>query len=310
MKPIPTETGTDVGNVGKWVGAAVAGAVLMYLLDPERGPARRARAASALREAGERTGATVDSALHGAGERLADLKDSAAGALARSGSRLHAEAAPLLARAHEGAVSARERFAAEASHARAQLAQRAGQAREHLEERQDLHKHEQARKQERERELDREHQRQRHLAQAARNRYVHDDRYRNDDRHLHDDRDGAGHGLAGWLQHLGDRIGDTLGASRGPDSALLGGGMLGVLGLMRRSPAGLLVGLAGLALLMRSTGTRRYSVGSLALPSTRHLGAQPQPQLQQKLQPDLAPALPHPPSDVPSSAPSGNPTLH
>jgi len=41
---------------------------------------------------------------------------------------------------------------------------------------------------------------------------------------------------------------------------------------MRRNPAGLLVGLGALALLMRSTGTRRYSVGSLALPKTKHLG--------------------------------------
>ena len=34
MKPIPTETASDVGIVGKWLGAAAAGALLMYLLYP------------------------------------------------------------------------------------------------------------------------------------------------------------------------------------------------------------------------------------------------------------------------------------
>ena len=56
MKPIPTETATDVGSVGKWLGAAAAGALLMYLLDPERGSARRSRAASPLGSGAPRPG--------------------------------------------------------------------------------------------------------------------------------------------------------------------------------------------------------------------------------------------------------------
>ena len=45
-----------------------------------------------------------------------------------------------------------------------------------------------------------------------------------------------------------------------PHPALLGGGMLGLLSLMRRSPGGLLVGLAGLALLMQATRNKTYRV--------------------------------------------------
>ncbi|MGI4720012.1 MAG: hypothetical protein ACRYGO_09665 [Janthinobacterium lividum] len=275
MKPIPTETATDVGSVGKWLGAAAAGALLMYLLDPERGSARRSRAWSTLRDAGARTGATVDGALHSAGERLVDLKDSAADALARGTGRLQAQAAPLLERAHDSASAASGRIAAEASHARARIADEAERARDRLES-------------------------ERSRSHVARSRYEHDERY--DGRYT--ERYGAhGHGerreggLTGWLQDLGDRLGDTLGASRGQNSALLGGGMLGLLGLMRRSPAGLLVGLAGLALLMRGSGTQRYSVGSLSLPSTRHAGASAEP-------------APHLPSAAPSASPSGSGYLH
>src|SRR5690606_24109120 len=104
MKPIPTETATDVGSVGKWLGAAAAGALLMYLLDPERGSTRRSRALSAVRAAGARTGATVDHALHNAGGRLAGLKDSAASALSRGAKeatqRLQDNAERLRERAH------------------------------------------------------------------------------------------------------------------------------------------------------------------------------------------------------------------
>lgn len=268
MKPIPTETATDVGSVGKWLGAAAAGALLMYLLDPERGSARRSRAWSTLRDAGARTGATVDGALHSAGERLVDLKDSAADALARGTGRLQAQAAPLLERAHDSASATGARIADEAERAR--------------------DRHESARSR----------------SHDARDRYAHDERYNgryngrdngqyNDRYGAHDDAARRDGGLSGWLQDLGDRLGDTLGAGRGQHSALLGGGMLGLLGLMRRSPAGLLVGLAGLALLMRGGGTQRYSVGSLSLPSTRHAGASGDP----------APRLP-------SAAPSGSRYLH
>lgn len=279
MKPIPTETATDVGSVGKWLGAAAAGALLMYLLDPERGSARRSRAWSTLRDAGARTGATVDGALHSAGERLVDLKDSAADALARGTGRLQAQAAPLLERAHGSASAASGRIAAEASHARARIADEAERARDRLES-------------------------ERSRSHVPRNRYERDERHHgrynaHDNEHYgaYDNEARRDGGLAGWLQDLGDRLGDTFGASRGQHSALLGGGMLGLLGLMRRSPAGLLVGLAGLALLMRGSGTQRYSVGSLSLPTTRHAGASGEP-------------APHLPSAAPSASPSGSRYLH
>ncbi len=252
MKPIPTETATDVGSVGKWLGAAAAGALLMYLLDPERGPARRSRAASALKSGAERTGRTVDHALHSAGESLGALTGSAADAISRGAGKLQAQATPLLERARHGAHQAEERIAAEADHARERVRREAQAAQE----RYDAER-----------------------AYAARNRYDHDERYA-----------GSGGGLGGLLQDLGDRLGATFGASRGADSALLGGSLLGLLGVMRRNPAGLLIGLAGLALLMRANGSQRYSVGSLALPKSRHSG-------------DATPYLP-------PSTEAGSPTLH
>lgn len=239
MKPIPTETATDVGSVGKWLGAAAAGALLMYLLDPERGSARRSRAVSALRSGAARTGRTVDQALHSAGESIGALTGSAADAISRGAGKLQAQAAPLLAKGRHGAQEAAARMDGEADRAR-KLAERDAQESRERDEA------------ERSRSWD------------SRNRYDGDERYYANSGH--------GGGLAGWLQDLGERLGTSLGASRGPNSALLGGSMLGLLGLMRRNPAGLLVGLAGLALLMRANGTQRYSVGSLSLPRTRHAG--------------------------------------
>jgi len=257
MKPIPTETATDVGSVGKWLGAAAAGALLMYLLDPERGAARRSRAASALKSGAARTGRSVDHALHSAGESLGALTGSAAHAISRGAGKLQAQAAPLLERARHGAHAAEEGIAAEADRTR-ERARRAEQAARDRDEA------------------------ERSRSYAGRNRYDHDERY-------------AGAGLAGWLQDLGERIGDTIGAKRGTDSALLGGSLLGMLGVMRRNPAGLLIGLAGLALLMRGGGSRRYTVGSLALPRARQEGA--------AASDESAPYLP-------ASTETGSPTLH
>ncbi|SFD21254.1 hypothetical protein [Massilia yuzhufengensis] len=220
MKPIPTETATDVGSVGKWLGAAAAGALLMYLLDPERGAARRSRAVSAVRDAGAHAGASVDHALHSAGEGLAHLKDSAAGALTRGAGRVQAKAAPLLDQAERSARNAAGRIEEGAGRAR----ERFGSSRE----------------------------------TGGRNSYESNGRYASDAREG---------GLSQWLHGLGESLAGHRARPDASGPALLGGSVLGVLGLMRRSPGGLLVGLAGLALLMHSARNKPYKVGGLDLPT-------------------------------------------
>jgi uncharacterized membrane protein len=86
---------TDTGyEIAKWIGGAAAGALLMYMLDPDRGGARRAQSAAAVRNAGARTSSALGNVWRGAGERIGaagdDLRDRAAdmAAGARSGSAL------------------------------------------------------------------------------------------------------------------------------------------------------------------------------------------------------------------------------
>ena len=74
-----TDTGFDIA---KWLGGAAAGALLMYMLDPDRGSARRAQSVAAVRNAGSRTTSALGNVWHGAGERIGaisdDLRNSAA----------------------------------------------------------------------------------------------------------------------------------------------------------------------------------------------------------------------------------------
>src|SRR5437870_4288556 len=93
-EPIMKNT-TDTGyEIAKWIGGAAAGALLMYMLDPDRGGARRAQSAEAVRNAGARTSSALGNVWRGAGERLGavgdDLRDRAADMTngARSGSAL------------------------------------------------------------------------------------------------------------------------------------------------------------------------------------------------------------------------------
>ena len=86
---------TDTGyEIAKWIGGAAAGALLMYMLDPDRGGSRRAQSAAAVRNAGARTSSALGNVWRGAGERIGaagdDVRDRAADLAdgARSGSAL------------------------------------------------------------------------------------------------------------------------------------------------------------------------------------------------------------------------------
>ena len=75
---------TDTGfEIAKWLGGAAAGALLMYMLDPDRGGARRAQSAAAVRNAGSRMSSALGNVWHGAGARIGaaaeGLRDGAAG---------------------------------------------------------------------------------------------------------------------------------------------------------------------------------------------------------------------------------------
>jgi len=67
---------TDTGyEIAKWLGGAAAGALLMYMLDPDRGGARRAQSAAAVRNAGARTSSALGNVWRGAGARIGAAGD-------------------------------------------------------------------------------------------------------------------------------------------------------------------------------------------------------------------------------------------
>ena len=84
-----TDTGPDLG---KWLAGAAAGALLMYLLDPDRGQARRARSADALRDVGKQGGSRLGN-LGNLWDRIGQRVSSAVGKAGDSASRLAGRAA-------------------------------------------------------------------------------------------------------------------------------------------------------------------------------------------------------------------------
>lgn len=178
------DTGIDAAKI---LGGLAAGALLMYLLDPDRGAARRARGAQAVRDLGGRTTDALGNVWHGAGERLgmaADTVRDTASNLAGKADDASGSALSRLGKAAGGLIDdtlARSK----------DLADRTGDAIEDAGS--DL--------------------------RAQTRRLVLSDR-------------------AGWTAQL-----------RNP--AIMGGGLLAATGLLRRSPLGWALGLAGAVLLAR-----------------------------------------------------------
>lgn len=113
-------------NAGKWIGAAVAGALLMYAFDPDRGPKRRARAKGALRDARHRGADKLEHALHTAGERFDSARERAESVYLRAGARLAGAAHAAGDRLTEASHETRDRL----ERARGRLAEASYDARD------------------------------------------------------------------------------------------------------------------------------------------------------------------------------------
>jgi hypothetical protein len=225
MQRLPTTstTTTDTGlEIAKWLGGAAAGALLMYMLDPDRGSARRAQSAAAVRNASSRTSSAIGNVWHGAGNRMGAAADDAIEAATPDGG---------LGSAISTTVSKVRDTMSRAASAAGDVADDAiSKAKSGMSRVEDSDTYSNARSA------------ISHAADSAADFYA-------------DTRKSAG--------RLGRRVaqevhGDSEGAW-GPtmrNSALLGGGLLALTGLMRRSPMGLVLGLAGAALLARSAANQ------------------------------------------------------
>ena len=295
------DTGT---NIGKWVGAAVAGALLMYAFDPERGAARRSRARGALLDAGHRGGERLENAWHSAGDRF----DSARSRASSRASNLYASASERLAgaahaageRLTEASHHARDRF----EHARERLSDNAHDTRERLSdasyEARERAAHAAAYAADKARERS-AHVRERasRLADDARDQSASfADQASDKARDVADRLDGAArragsqareraHAVSDRVAEWGGHLAHVFG-SRSPtltNSALLGTGALSVVGLARRSPVAALLGLGALAVLLRSDRGRNL-VDSLR---TRGAGSASQVEVENAIHIDASP---------------------
>ena len=224
----PTDTSIDLeaGDFAKILGGAAAGALLMYLLDPDRGSARRSTSTAALRTAGSRTGSALGNAWHGIGERIG----SAAREAGHAASDLLDEATSSASKFADEAGSRASKFADEAS-ARASSAYESAKAA--------------ARPNgSASRALENTYDRASSMAdQASARADAAASRFSR--------MASQAAGRAMGALHMEDRN-DVSALLRNP--AVVGGGLLGLFGLMRRSPLAAALGLAGLALATRSSG--------------------------------------------------------
>lgn len=213
----PTDSSLDLepGDLAKMLGGAAAGALLMYMLDPDRGSARRSNSTAAIRTAGSRTGSVLGNALHGIGERI--------GTAAREAG---STASDLIDDATTGAGKMLDETSTRASRAY-ESAKPNGSASRALEDSYDSAS----------RSVSRAADEAAGRADAAASRFSR--------------MASQAAGKAMGALHLEDRN-DVSALLRNP--AVVGGGLLGLFGLMRRSPLAAALGLAGLALATRSSG--------------------------------------------------------
>ena len=236
MQRLPTQstTTTDTGlELAKWLGGAAAGALLMYMLDPDRGSARRAQSAAAVRTAGSRTTSALGNVWRGAGDRMGAAADDAID-MARPDGSIGSSISNAFSKARDVAVDAMNRASSSAS----DLASDAKDGNTYSNARDTVTKA---------------------VSRAA-----------DTAADFYDDtRKSAG--------RLGQRVvqevrGDSEGAwAPGMrNTALAGGAVLALMGLMRRSPMGAVLGLAGAALLAR--GAANQPLRSLANRGASTLG--------------------------------------
>jgi uncharacterized membrane protein len=270
----------QASNVGKWIGAAVAGALLMYAFDPDRGAKRCSRARGALRDARDRTGDRIEHAWHDAGDRLDSARLRATGAAARAGERLAGAAHAAGDRLAEVSHRTRDRL----EHARERLAEASYEAKDRAShaahEARDRVKHAAYEARDRaEYSADRAAERARIRADEARERLEQTAHSLKADARSR--AHAAGNQVRAWTEHLSQVFG-----SRSPtltNSALLGTGALSVVGLARRSPLAAVLGLGALAVLLRSD-RGRHLVDSL-----RHRGAASQVEVENSVHIDASP---------------------
>jgi uncharacterized membrane protein len=218
MQRLPTTstTTTDTGlELAKWLGGAAAGALLMYMLDPDRGSARRAQSAAAVRYAGNRTTSALGNVWSGASKRLGTAADGAGDMLDDTVSK----AKDVMGRASSNAGDLADGASSSDTYASARKA----------------------------------------VSRAA-----------DSVSEFYDDtRKTAGRLSRRVAQEV---QGDSEGRWSPPmrNSALIGGGLLALTGLMRRSPLTAVLGLAGAALLAR--GAVNQPLSNLASRGAAGLG--------------------------------------